>query len=131
MARGGGPGKVYFVLYLAVVLELLLIIVERDDAEEHLLKKQKESMRIVQSILSQLQVGTGTEGITTRPKDEITLSESYLQTGTGVQIRQDRSYEVEVGVTDVSGITIPEGLDPAEAAKRFHTLIRLANVQEL
>ncbi|MCS6965860.1 MAG: hypothetical protein NZ473_03740, partial [Candidatus Kapabacteria bacterium] len=76
-------------------------------------------------------VGTGTEGITTRPKDEITLSESYLQTGTGVQIRQDRSYEVEVGVTDVSGITIPEGLDPAEAAKRFHTLIRLANVQEL
>jgi hypothetical protein len=80
MARGGGPGKVYFVLYLAVVLELLLIIVERDDAEEHLLKKQKESMRIVQSILSQLQVGAGTEGISTRPKDEITLTEAYMQT---------------------------------------------------
>jgi hypothetical protein len=131
MARGGGPGKVYFVLYLAVVLELLLIIVERDDAEEHLLKKQKESMRIVQSILSQLQVGTGTEGISTRPKDEITIAEGYLQTGTGTQIRQDRYYEVEVGVTDVSGIEIPEGLDPEEARQRLATLIRLANVQEL
>ncbi len=130
MARGGGPGKVYFVLYLAVVLELLLIIVERDDAEEHLLKKQKESMRIVQSILSQLQVGTGTEGISTRPKDEITIAEGYLQ-ASGPKIRQDRYYEVEVGVTDVSGATLPEGLEPEEAAKQLQTLIRLANVQEL
>ncbi|GBD06993.1 hypothetical protein HRbin21_00803 [bacterium HR21] len=131
MARGGGPGKVYFVLYLAVVLELLLIIVERDDAEEHLLKKQKESMRIVQSILSQLQVGTGTEGISTRPKDEITIAEGYLQTGTGTQIRQDRYYEVEVGVTDVTGMTPPGELEPEEAAQQLQTLIRLANVQEL
>jgi hypothetical protein len=131
MARGGGPGKVYFVLYLAVVLELLLIIVERDDAEEHLLKKQKESMRIVQSILSQLQVGAGTEGISTRPKDEITLTEAYMQTAGGPQIRQDRYYEVEVGVTDVSDIATLEGLEPAEAERRLATLIRLANVQEL
>lgn len=57
----GGAGKVYFVLYLAVVLELLIIIVERDEAEEHLHKKQKEAMKIVQSILSQLQSGSGTE----------------------------------------------------------------------
>jgi len=35
----GGAGKVYFVLYLAVILELLIIIVERDEAEEHLVKK--------------------------------------------------------------------------------------------
>ncbi|MEN3026079.1 MAG: hypothetical protein ABDH31_00010 [Chlorobiota bacterium] len=131
MARGGGAGKVYFVLYLAVVLELLLIIVERDEAEEHLLKKQKESMRIVQSILSQLQVGTGTEGISTRPKDEITIAESYLQTAGGPQIRQDRYYEVEVGVTDVSGMGATEGVDPVEAKKRLETLMRLANVQEL
>ncbi len=131
MARGGGPGKVYFVLYLAVVLELLLIIVERDEAEEHLLQKQKESMRIVQSILSQLQIGTGTEGIATRPKDEITLTEGFMQTTGGIQIRQDRYYEVEVGVTDVSGITISEDLEPAEVENRRRNLIRLANVQEL
>ncbi len=131
MARGGGPGKVYFVLYLAVVLELLLIIVERDDAEEHLLQKQKESMRIVQSILSQLQVGTGTEGIATRPKDEITLTEGFMQTSGGIQIRQDRYYEVEVGVTDVSGLSTTEELEPAEAQQRLQNLIRLANVQEL
>jgi hypothetical protein len=58
---GGGAGKVYFVLYLAVVLELLIIIVERDEAEEGLLQKQKETMQIVESILSQLQSGAGTE----------------------------------------------------------------------
>ena len=34
----GGAGKVYFVLYLAVILELLIIIVERDEAEEGLMK---------------------------------------------------------------------------------------------
>ena len=56
---GGGAGKVYFVLYLAVILELLIIIVERDEAEEHLVKRQKESMKIVESILSQLQTGAG------------------------------------------------------------------------
>lgn len=47
MAKGGA-GKVYFVLYLAVILELLIIIVERDEAEEHLIQKQKESMKIVE-----------------------------------------------------------------------------------
>ena len=43
----GGAGKVYFVLYLAVILELLIIIVERDEAEEHLIRKQKEAEEIV------------------------------------------------------------------------------------
>jgi len=38
MAKGGGAGKVYFVLYLAVILELLIIIVERDEAEENLIR---------------------------------------------------------------------------------------------
>ena len=73
----GGAGKVYFVLYLAVILELLIIIVERDEAEEGLMKKQKESMRIVESILTQLQSGAGTEGINTRPQDAIVLSEKF------------------------------------------------------
>jgi hypothetical protein len=40
MSKGGGAGKVYFILYLAVLLELLIIIVERDDAEEEL-KREK------------------------------------------------------------------------------------------
>jgi hypothetical protein len=39
----GGAGKVYFILYLAVLLELLIIIVERDDAEEEL-KREKEAL---------------------------------------------------------------------------------------
>jgi hypothetical protein len=44
MSGKGGAGKVYFILYLAVLLELLIIIVERDDAEEHL-KKEQELLR--------------------------------------------------------------------------------------
>src|SRR5665213_984538 len=43
MSKGGGVGKVYFILYLAVLLELLIVIVERDDAEESL-RKEKEAL---------------------------------------------------------------------------------------
>lgn len=39
----GSTYKIYFILYLAVILELLLVIVERDDAEDDL-KKQKSSI---------------------------------------------------------------------------------------
>ncbi|RMF35817.1 MAG: hypothetical protein D6747_01780, partial [Chlorobiota bacterium] len=130
MAKGGA-GKVYFVLYLAVILELLIIIVERDEAEEHLIQKQKESMKIVESILSQLQTGAGTESISTRPQDEITLQDAAMRVAGGPQVKQDRLYEVIVGVTDVSTADKLEGLDPAEAAEKLRNLIKLANVQEL
>jgi len=39
----GSTYKIYFILYLAVILELLLVIVERDDAEADL-KQQKSSI---------------------------------------------------------------------------------------
>lgn len=124
----GGAGKVYFVLYLAVILELLIIIVERDEAEEHLIQKQKESMRIVESILSQLQTGAGTEGISTQSKDEITLQENADPTGP--KIKQDRTYYIEVGVTDVFGSDkVEPGTEGAE--ERIRNLIKLANVQQL
>ena len=45
MSKGGGAGKVYFILYLAVLLELLIIIVERDDAEEELKRERDELLR--------------------------------------------------------------------------------------
>lgn len=130
----GGAGKVYFVLYLAVILELLIIIVERDEAEEHLIQKQKESMKIVESILSQLQSGAGSEGINTRPQDEITLQDPSAVRTAGpeaTKIKQDRLYEVLVGVTDVSNADKLEGLEPKEAAEKKLNLIRLANVQDL
>jgi hypothetical protein len=38
----GGPARVYFVLYLAVVLELLITIVDRDEAEEDLLASNEK-----------------------------------------------------------------------------------------
>lgn len=45
MAGKGGAGKVYFILYLAVLLELLIIIVERDDAEEAARRRLREIER--------------------------------------------------------------------------------------
>ncbi|MBM4150193.1 MAG: hypothetical protein FJ219_00905 [Ignavibacteria bacterium] len=126
----GGAGKVYFVLYLAVILELLIIIVERDEAEEHLVKKQQESMRIVESILTQLQSGAGTEGINTRPQDAIVLSEK-LPEEQRKYFKKFRTYYIEVGVTDVASAMNMDGLDDAQKKEKIETLKKLANVQEL
>ncbi|GAB5466450.1 MAG: hypothetical protein Kapaf2KO_18860 [Candidatus Kapaibacteriales bacterium] len=135
----GGAGKVYFVLYLAVVLELLIIIVERDEAEEHLHAKQKETMKIVQSILSQLQSGSGTEGVNTRPQDEITMtpagmSAAEIKEAIGTEIKSNRKYVIEVGVADVSQDAKPkEGENPKEKEylDRIEKLIEISNVAEL
>ena len=130
----GGAGKVYFVLYLAVILELLIIIVERDEAEEHLIAKQKESMRIVESILSQLQVGAGTEGINTRPQDQITIPPPgvNVKEAIGADIKPERKYLVEVGITDVTAaLKQAEGEEPEEYVERLNRFLRLSNVSNL
>lgn len=134
MGKGGGAGKVYFVLYLAVVLELLIIIVERDEAEQGLIQKQRETMKIVESILSQLQSGAGTEGINTRPQDEITIPPSgvNIREVMGADIKSYRKYIVEVGVTDVTAeIKRREGESEKEYVERIEKYIQLSNVQEL
>jgi len=135
MGKGGGAGKVYFVLYLAVVLELLIIIVERDEAEEGLLKKQRESMKIVESILSQLQSGAGTEGINTRPQDEITLLDPGINVKEllgGADIKSFRRYSVEVGVTDISAeLKKKEGESAKDYAERLEKSLSLGNVEEI
>src|SRR5687768_6870000 len=89
----GGAGKVYFVLYLAVILELLIIFIERDEAEEHLRREQRQAIEIVQTILSQLQTGSGTTGITVSPKDNIVLDEKTPSNNV-------RNYDVAVSVGD-------------------------------
>ncbi|MBX3045243.1 MAG: hypothetical protein KIT33_10510 [Candidatus Kapabacteria bacterium] len=130
----GGAGKVYFVLYLAVVLELLIIIVERDEAEEHLHKKTKEAMRIVESILSQLQSGAGTEGINTRPQDEITIPPPgvNIKDVLGSDIKSSREYIIEVGVTDVStSMKKREFETEKEYVTRIKKLVELANVEQI
>lgn len=134
MSKGGGAGKVYFVLYLAVVLELLIIIVERDEAEEHLRQRQKEAMKIVESILSQMQSGAGTEGMNTRPQDEITIPPSgvNIKEVMGVDLKSYREYTVEVGVTDVTSAIARRELETEkEYEQRLETLVKLANVQEI
>jgi hypothetical protein len=89
----GGAGKVYFVLYLAVILELLIIFIERDEAEEHLRREQRQAIQIVQTILSQLQTGSGSTGITVSPKDNIVLDEEKPSNNV-------RNYDVTVSVGD-------------------------------
>ena len=134
MAKGGGAGKVYFVLYLAVVLELLIIIVERDEAEEQLRAKTKQAMKIVESILSQLQSGAGTEAINTRPQDEITIAPPGvdIKKDLGIEIKPYRQYIVEVGVTDVtSSIPKRELETEKEYVQRLKKLVDLANVEQL
>jgi len=134
MGKGGGAGKVYFVLYLAVVLELLIIIVERDEAEELLHKKQKDTMRIVESILSQLQSGAGTEGMNTRPQDEITIPPPGINVTEifGTEIKAEREYIVEVGVTDISTeVRKRETESTKEYPERVKKLIKLANVEQI
>jgi len=134
MGKGGGAGKVYFVLYLAVVLELLIIIVERDEAEELLSIKQKDTMRIVESILSQLQSGAGTEGINTRPQDEITIPPPgvNVKDALGADIKPERKYIVEVGVTDISQeMRKYDNENMKEYKDRVKKLIKLANVEQI
>jgi len=130
----GGAGKVYFVLYLAVILELLIIIVERDEAEEHLIAKQKESMKIVESILSQLQVGAGTEGINTRPQDQITIPPPGVNVKEvlGGEIKPERRYMIEVGITDVTAsLKMNESEEPVDYLERLKRFVRLSNVSDL
>src|SRR5688500_12608707 len=95
----GGAGKVYFVLYLAVILELLIIFIERDEAEEHLRREQKQAIEIVQTILSQLQTGSGTTGITVSPKDNIVLDDK-------TPANNVRNYDVDVSVGDAKATLV-------------------------
>lgn len=134
MSKGGGAGKVYFVLYLAVVLELLIIIVERDEAEEGLHRRQRAAMQIVESILSQLQAGSGSESINTKPQDQITMLEpgENAKEALGVDIKPDRKYLVEVGVTDVTDELVRrEGEGDNDYSQRILKLVELGNVEEL
>ena len=130
----GGPARVYFVLYLAVVLELLITIVDRDEAEEGLARKQRETMKIVQSILSQLQSGAGTEGINTKPKDEITIPPPGIDIRAvmGADIKSFRQYIVSVGVTDISADLRRSGEEnEKEYYTRLKKLVKLANVEQI
>lgn len=132
----GGQAKVYFVLYLAVVLELLIIIVERDEAEEHLHRQNSETMKIVESILSQLYSGSGSEGINTKPRDEITLPAetdmAAIKEIFGRELKTSRQYLIQVGVTDVTlAVKKKEGETSKEYDARIAKLLSLANVEEL
>ncbi len=130
----GGAGKVYFVLYLAVILELLIIIVERDEAEEHLIRKQKEAEEIVEAVMAQLNTGFGASGVNALPQDEITLLDPAVLSGVSERDRpkDERTYQVRVStvkIKDILGDDLPDDL--AAKRKRVKEIIQLFNVQDL
>lgn len=118
----GGAGKVYFVLYLAVILELLIIFIERDEAEEGLRKQQRQALQIVQTILSQLQSGTGATGITATPKDNIVLNDKEPQSTV-------RNYTVVVAVGDPKAASVMNGktIRGDDVSKLVYTVSHLGN----
>ncbi|MFN4986277.1 MAG: hypothetical protein ACK5BQ_05860 [Ignavibacteria bacterium] len=130
----GGAGKVYFVLYLAVILELLIIIVERDEAEEHLIRKQKEAEEIVEAVMAQLNTGFGASGVNALPQDEITLLDPAVLSGVSERDRpkDERTYQVRVStvkIKDILGDDLPD--DVPSKRKRIKEIIQLFNVQDL
>ncbi len=125
----GSAGKVYFVLYLAVILELLIIIVERDEAEDHLRKREREAREIIQDILGQMQVGPGNENLTSRINDEISLLSDEAVSMSGIPYKKYRTYNVEVGVNDGTSLNI--GATPNDTLAHYDLLRRLTNAQTL
>ncbi len=125
----GSAGKVYFVLYLAVILELLIIIVERDEAEDHLRKREREAREIIQDILGQMQVGPGNENLTSRINDEISLVSDEAVKISGIPYKKYRSYNIEVGVNDGSSALM--ATNGADTAQTLALLKHLTNAEHL
>jgi hypothetical protein len=125
----GSAGKVYFVLYLAVILELLIIIVERDEAEVHLRKREREAREIIQDILGQMQVGPGNENLTSRISDEISLVSDEAIKISGIPYKKFRTYNIEVGVNDGSGTNL--GTTHNDTIQAQSLLKHLTNAEQL
>jgi hypothetical protein len=123
-------GKVYFVLYLAVILELLIIIVERDEAEEHLRKREREAREIVQDMLAQMQIGRGDENLTSRITDEISLLSDEAIKISGIPYKKYRTYNIEVGVND-GNAAVTLGTERRDTLEHLRHLKQLANVQDV
>jgi hypothetical protein len=93
-------------------------------------------MKIVQSILSQLQTGTGVEGLSTRPQDQIVLKSPEWANMPGMDlIKEEREYLVEVGVTDVMGdlakVLKDDRIDQRVKETRLKDFVLASNVREI
>lgn len=128
MSRPKTSGNIYFVLYLAVIIELLIIIVERDDAEDKLIKRERESREIIQEILMQMQVGAGNATVTSRITDEVALVSAEAVAASGIPYQQHRSYNVEIGVSD--GASLMKEHDEGEISSSLR-IKQLSNVQDI
>lgn len=85
--------QVYFFLYLAVICELLIIIVERDDAEAALLAKQARLLKMNAAVIKEL--------LKNYP---VVATESSNQ----LKIGEERSFVVGVkGLGDADRVTVP------------------------
>ncbi|SRR5579883_3051943 len=105
MSKGGGAGKVYFILYLAVLLELLIIIVERDDAEEELRKEKEELLRKTKRI--QLIAETIINSLRGSPTAVSSTSDQSMVLGDKSEAN-GREFNVRIRLADPSHDTVKE-----------------------
>jgi hypothetical protein len=105
MSKGGGAGKVYFILYLAVLLELLIIIVERDDAEEELRKEKDELARKAKRI--QLIAETIINSLRGSPTAVSSTSDQSMVLGDKNEA-QGRDFNVRIRLADPAHDTVKD-----------------------
>ncbi|HEY3874615.1 MAG TPA: hypothetical protein VGM92_04010 [Candidatus Kapabacteria bacterium] len=105
MSKGGGAGKVYFILYLAVLLELLIIIVERDDAEEALRKEKEELLRKTKRI--QLIAETIINSLRGSPTAVSSTSDQSMVLGDKNEVN-GREFNVRIRLADPAHDTVKD-----------------------
>lgn len=90
--------QVYFFLYLAVVCELLIIIVERDDAEARLLRERDMLLRLTRSFVTELVETRPVQTVNGNNQMEVGEQRRFLIVlqGMGKSDRVTQNPEVEV-----------------------------------
>ena len=104
--------QVYFFLYLAVICELLIIIVERDDAEATLLKEARRLRQMTKAVVEELirttpvAVSTGTNQMKVGERRTFRFTVSGL--GLSDDINQPPSMTIRKGGRTLDSLTFPD-----------------------
>ena len=110
---------VYFFLYLAVVCELLIIIVERDDAEIQLLREQRQLRELLRTVVEELirtkpvAVTTGTSRMEVGERRTFVFSVTGL--GSDDDVNEPPSVVVSRNGILLDSITVHSGIREARS----------------
>ena len=106
--------QVYFFLYLAVICELLIIIVERDDAEADLLLKQRQleekNRRIILELLKNMPTVAAASDNQLKVNESRSFTISVKGLGDSDQVTSPPVVEVEKDGSIVETLTFPDSI---------------------